>query len=164
MITIGILAAYLVGLATLYLLPSFAYSIDWRVMLGVAAIPAFIGLAFRFRMPESPRWLKYRYGKFSKLKKDLAKLGINVSEDDLKSIKLPKEKIKSKVTPGIKRALLIAGLFMVFQQITGINIPFYYGPTILSKFFSGSGALFSIEAGIMATTVLAIINVASTYK
>ncbi|MUN28247.1 sugar porter family MFS transporter [Sulfolobus metallicus DSM 6482 = JCM 9184] len=162
MITIGILAAYLVGLATLYLLPSFAYSIDWRIMLGVAAIPAFIGLAFRFRMPESPRWL-IQNGKFSKLKKDLAKLGINVSEDDLKSIKLPKEKVKSKVTPGIKRALLIAGLFMVFQQITGINIPFYYGPTILSKFFSGSGALSSIEAGIMATTVLAIINVASTY-
>jgi len=85
MITIGILAAYLVGLATLYLLPSLAYSIDWRIMLGVAAIPAFIGLAFRFRMPESPRWL-IQNGKFSKLKKDLAKLGINVSEDDLKSV------------------------------------------------------------------------------
>ncbi|BBG26906.1 sugar porter family MFS transporter [Sulfuracidifex tepidarius] len=159
MITIGILSAYLVGLATLYILPSYAFSLDWRIMLGVAAIPALIGLAFRFRMPESPRWL-IENGKFSKLKSDLSKLGIEVSEDDLKGIKLPR---KGKITPGIKRALLIAGLFMVFQQITGINIPFYYGPTILSKYFSASGEVSTIEVGIMATTVLAIINVAATY-
>ena len=50
MITIGILAAYLVNYA-------FADMGAWRWMLGLAVVPSLIlliGVAF---MPESPRWL-----------------------------------------------------------------------------------------------------------
>ena len=57
MITVGILGAYIIGLAVLYGIPASAYTLDWRILLGVAAVPAAIGLAFRFIMPESPRWL-----------------------------------------------------------------------------------------------------------
>ena len=57
MLTVGILGAYIIGLAVLYGIPASAYTLDWRILLGVAAVPAAIGLAFRFIMPESPRWL-----------------------------------------------------------------------------------------------------------
>uniref|UniRef100_UPI00359356E2 MFS transporter n=1 Tax=Acidianus infernus TaxID=12915 RepID=UPI00359356E2 len=57
MITIGILGSYFVGSTVLFLATSLDYTVDWRLILGVAAIPAIIGLIFRFMMPESPRWL-----------------------------------------------------------------------------------------------------------
>jgi MFS family permease len=49
-VTIGILAAYLVGLA-------FDHVEGWRWMLGLGCVPA-LTLAFGMvRMPQSPRWL-----------------------------------------------------------------------------------------------------------
>ena len=33
------------------------------------------------------------------------------------------------------RALIVVCVFFIFQQITGINVPFYYGPKILATFF-----------------------------
>ena len=69
-------------------------------------------------------------------------------------------------TPGIKRAFVIVALFMMFQQITGINIPFYYGPTVIANlhiFGSTSGTYLSNAVfGIEASSILAIINVLAT--
>jgi MFS family permease len=49
-VTIGILVAYLVGLA-------FDHIEGWRWMLGLGCVPA-LALAFgMLRMPQSPRWL-----------------------------------------------------------------------------------------------------------
>jgi len=67
MITIGILGSYFVGSTVLFIAPSLAYTVDWRLILGLAAIPAIIGLVFRFMMPESPRWLLLS-GQVDKLK------------------------------------------------------------------------------------------------
>jgi MFS family permease len=54
MITIGILSAYIVNL-------TFAQWTDgWRIMLGLAAIPAFILFFGTLYLPESPRWLVYK--------------------------------------------------------------------------------------------------------
>ena len=73
---------------------------------------------------------------------------------------------KMKATPGIKRAFVIVALFMMFQQITGINIPFYYGPTVIANlhiFGSTSGTYLSNAVfGIEASSILAIINVLAT--
>ncbi|KAA8922105.1 sugar porter family MFS transporter [Thermoplasma sp.] len=162
MITIGILAAYLIGMATLFFAPGLAYALGWRIMLGVAAIPALIGLAFRFVMPESPRWLLIN-GKYSEASVSLKKLGLNMSEEELKSVKLSQP---HKITPGVKRALLIVGLFFVFQQITGINVPFYYGPVVLEDLHivgKSTSLVYSIYYSIAASAILAIINVAATY-
>jgi MFS family permease len=81
MITIGILGSYMVGIAVLFIAPSAAYVLGWRVILGLAAIPAVIGLAFRFLMPESPRWLLLS-GKVDKLKADLRKFQL-IADDSL---------------------------------------------------------------------------------
>lgn len=118
-------------------------------------------------MPESPRWL-LRRGEYTKLKKALAVLGIQASEDQLKEAAAEDTSSSPAVahlTPGVKRALMVAGVFMVFQQITGINVPFYYGPKILEPYFSSGHitALRQAVTAIEATLVLATVNIAATY-
>ena len=54
---------------------------------------------------------------------------------------------KTLWTPGVKRALVVVCVFFIFQQITGINIPFYYGPRLLSNFFKG-GTSTAVSAAI----------------
>ncbi|MHB8359884.1 MAG: sugar porter family MFS transporter [Thermoplasmataceae archaeon] len=165
MITVGILGAYIIGLAVLYGIPASAYTLDWRILLGVAAVPAAIGLAFRFIMPESPRWLVNK-GKYKEAVKSFKTLGIETDEQELGK-EYPVETIKKKhLTPGIKRAFLIVGLFMVFQQITGINIPFYYGPIIIENlhlFASNTSPVFSEIFIVEAASIFAVVNVAATY-
>lgn len=168
MITIGILLAYLVAIIIYKLVPHLASSFDWRLILGLGAIPAIIGLALRFRMPESPRWLLNK-GHYEKLRRTLSILGIQVDLQDIKRAaavaKSDPKPVKAKMSPGVKKALFIASIFMIFQQITGINIPFYYGPKILGPFFTHPHmtAVNSAVGGIEATVVLAVVNVAATY-
>jgi MFS transporter, SP family, arabinose:H+ symporter len=50
-------------------------------------------------------------------------------------------------TPGVRRALIIVSVFFIFQQITGINVPLYYGPHLLGPIFAGP------HATLVATTV-----------
>ena len=62
------------------------------------------------------------------------------------------------------RALIVVCVFFIFQQITGINIPFYYGPTILGKFFQGgNSAVEAAVAGVEVTAILGAVNVVATY-
>ena len=72
---------------------------------------------------------------------------------------------KRRWTPGVKRALFVVVMFFVFQQITGINVPFYYGPKILEPYFGVEGGS-ELDAAIMAVQVTAImsaVNVIATY-
>jgi MFS transporter, SP family, arabinose:H+ symporter len=64
----------------------------------------------------------------------------------------------------VRRALIIVCVFFIFQQITGINVPFYYGPTLLSSFFqSGHNAVSAAVAGVEVTAILGAVNVVATY-
>ncbi len=166
-LTVGILIAYIVGMLTFALSPGLAYTIDWRILLGVAAIPALIGLAFRIYMPESPRWL-ILHEKFDKAIQAIKRFGIDTTTEEIKKTYefLKSQESNRTMTTGVKRAFLIVGLFMMFQQITGINVPFYYGPTIIgslhlvaSSSSTVGGIIFSVEAA----SILAAINVAATF-
>lgn len=67
-------------------------------------------------------------------------------------------------TAGVRRALIVVVVFFIFQQITGINIPLYYGPHLLAPFFqSGSTALKAAVAGVQATLIISAVNVGATY-
>src|ERR1035438_10519673 len=146
MITVGILVSYLIALLVFHVSPGAAYGADWRVILGLGAIPALLALVLRARMPESPRWLMLQ-GRFADTKKALGLLGIEVSEEQVRhsaeqlaaTETKERKQHKSRWTPGVKRALIVVCVFFIFQQITGINIPFYYGPKLLAGLFR-SGA------------------------
>jgi MFS transporter, SP family, arabinose:H+ symporter len=67
-------------------------------------------------------------------------------------------------TPGVKRALAVVAVFFVFQQITGINIPFYYGPQLLGSYFQSSkSAVDAAVAGVEAAAILGAVNVIATF-
>jgi SP family arabinose:H+ symporter-like MFS transporter len=71
---------------------------------------------------------------------------------------------KTQWTAGVRRALIVVCVFFIFQQITGINVPFYYGPTLLGPFFqSGHNAVNAAVAGVEVTAILGAVNVVATY-
>ncbi|HEY8455868.1 MAG TPA: sugar porter family MFS transporter [Actinopolymorphaceae bacterium] len=178
MITVGILVAYLVALLIFRTMPQHAYGLDWRLILGLGAVPAILALVLRTRMPESPRWL-LRHGRFDDARKAVAMLGIEVSDEEIRAraheiIHPAGEPESTEAQPlrrgrhwtrGVQRALMVVVVFFIFQQITGINVPFYYGPEILEPYFGGGGEsrLESTTTAIEATTIMSAVNVAATY-
>jgi MFS family permease len=137
-------------------------------------VPALLGLALRTTMPESPRWL-LRHGKYDQLRSALNILGVkDVSDEDIQAAAQTIEKVEggdSKAqrrknwTPGVRRALVVVCVFFIFQQITGINVPLYYGPHLLGPIFAGAHASLvkTTVAGVQVTAIMTAVNVASTY-
>jgi SP family arabinose:H+ symporter-like MFS transporter len=174
MITVGILVAYLIALLIFGVWPNSAASVGWRLVLGLGAVPALLGLALRTTMPESPRWL-LRHGKYDQLRSALSILGVkDVSDEDIQAAAQTIEKVEggnSKAqrrknwTPGVRRALVVVCVFFIFQQITGINVPLYYGPHLLGPIFAGAHASLvkTTVAGVEVTAIMTAVNVASTY-
>ena len=172
MITVGILVSYLIALLIFALAPGSAKDVDWRVILGIGAIPAILAVLLRARMPESPRWLIHQ-GRYADTSAALGKLGVDVSEEE---VRRTADRIKQAETeqtggrggawtPGVKRALVIVSVFFVFQQITGINVPFYYGPQLLGGLFKNPGdtAVHAAIAGLISAAILGVVNVVATY-
>jgi sugar porter (SP) family MFS transporter len=174
MITVGILLAYLIALLIFAVWPNSAASVGWRLVLGLGAVPALLGLALRTSMPESPRWL-LRHGKYDQARKAMAILGVkDVTDEDIRAAGQTIESIeggqskqqrRQNWTPGVRRALVVVCVFFIFQQITGINVPLYYGPHLLGPIFSGPHATLvkSTVAGVEVTAIMTAVNVASTY-
>jgi SP family arabinose:H+ symporter-like MFS transporter len=172
MITVGILVSFLVAWLIFSIAPTAAHGADWRIILGLGAIPAVVAIALRARMPESPRWLLHK-GRYADTKKALGQLGVEVTEDDARRTAEQIEAQEARETkgrrriwsPGVKRALMVVSVFFVFQQITGINVPFYYGPQMLGDAFKSpsSSALDASMAGLQAAAILGAVNVIATY-
>lgn len=174
MITVGILVSYLVALVILRAMPGLAGSLDWRLILGLGAVPALVGLILRTRMPESPRWL-LRRGRYADVKKALGMLGVH--EITIEQIERTAAQVEAEEqsrmgrqrlrqwTPGVRRALVVICVFFTFQQITGINVPLYYGPHLLAPLFQGphGSTLEAAIAGVEVTALMSAVNVGATY-
>ena len=172
MITVGILVSYLIALVIFSAFPGSAATVGWRLVLGLGAVPALIGLALRTQMPESPRWL-LRHGRYEEVQKALATLGTEASMEDVRRAASVidqveggnREQRRRAWTPGVRRAVVVVSVFFIFQQITGINVPLYYGPHLLGPIFSGAHATLvqTTVAGVEVTSIMTAVNVASTY-
>jgi SP family arabinose:H+ symporter-like MFS transporter len=170
MITVGILVSYLVAVVILKAAPHSAGGLDWRLILGLGAVPALVAVALRARMPESPRWLMLN-GRYADTSKAFGLLGMEVSEEEARAAaevlaqREQERQQKTQWTRGVKRALAVVCVFFILQQITGINVPFYYGPQLLGSFFKGgsSGAVGAAVAGVEVTAILGAVNVIATY-
>src|ERR1700754_1142485 len=155
-VTIGILVAYLVGLA-------FNGIEGWRWMLGLGCVPA-LALGFgMLRMPQSPRWLVMSGDDFA-ARATLAKIRV----DDPDTIDRELEEIKDSLDekpgawsellqPVVKAALVVGVGLAILQQVTGINTVIYYAPTIVE--FTGVN---SSAGSSLAAVGVGIINVAFT--
>src|SRR5580692_4285763 len=84
MITVGILFAYIVAVIVLKAAPGSAGNADWRLILGLGAIPALIAVALRSNMPESPRWLML-HERYADTRKAFGQLGMETTEEEIRA-------------------------------------------------------------------------------
>ena len=145
-----------------YLLKDVGGSNDWRWMLGVEAIPAFIFCILILKVPRSPRWLAL-------IKRDdkaaLSVLKIIYEEDDRAINKLAE--LKKELTTTVHKTenvfkkkynfpLLLAFLIAFFNQLSGINFILYYAPEILGR--AGLGG----EESLYSSISIGFINIVFT--
>jgi len=156
-ITMGIFLAYLIDQAL-------ASDREWRIMLGVSAVPALLLLVAILPAVESPRWL-VRMGQRDRARDSIVRARPWVDPDvRLKSIEdslrdePPNASWSEVFAPAWRRPLTIGIGLAVFQQITGINAVIYYSDRI----FAAAG-FSSPQAQTMATTwAIGAVNVVAT--
>ncbi|EMR04675.1 D-xylose transporter [Cesiribacter andamanensis AMV16] len=156
-IVLGILIAYLSN----YLLKD-AGSSAWRWMLGVEAVPALAFVSLMLLVPKSPRWLVVKRGAVDEARAVLMQINPQTADAELKAI------IASKGTPqtGISTSrlfskqysfpVMLAILFAVFNQVSGINAIIYYAPRIFEM--TGLGK----ESALLSTTGIGVVNLLFT--
>ncbi|EXB79937.1 Polyol transporter 5 [Morus notabilis] len=146
-ITFGILLGYILN----YALSSLPIHINWRLMLGLAAVPAIgIGLSIMV-MPESPRWLAMK-GKLSEAKEVLSKISSTEDEAEMRYQEIAKAALGSVLahdgdpnawsgqgvwkellvspTRPIRRILVAALGINFFMQASGNDAVIYYCPEV----------------------------------
>jgi SP family sugar:H+ symporter-like MFS transporter len=153
MIVIGILAAFIVNAIL-------ASSGDWRLMLGLAAVPSLILLAGMFFMPETPRFL-VRSGEEDEARDVLDEVTADdeTPEEKVEEIQEVEEEeggLSLLREPWVRPALIVAIGLAVFQQFIGINTIIYYAPTTLTSVGFGP------ESAIYANLVIGTLNVVMT--
>ncbi|AQW21313.1 MFS transporter [Lentilactobacillus curieae] len=139
MIVSGMLLSYIVD----FLLKDLPEHWAWRLMLGLAAVPALILYFGVLKLPESPRFL-VRTGHEDEARKVLTYIRKDDSaiDKELADIKeTAQDEKKAAVSTswatlfsGKYRYLVIAGIGVAaFQQFQGANAIFYYIPLIVEK-------------------------------
>jgi sugar porter (SP) family MFS transporter len=152
-ITSGILVSYLIdyGLSD---------SGNWRLMFGLAAVPAvalFIGMLFQ---KESPHWL-IRQGRIDEARQVLHRVrntDDNIDEEIHEVQELSKRQAgyRDLISPRVRPLVVVGVMLAIFQQITGINTVIYYAPTLLQ------GAGLGTNAALLANVVNGAVNVSMT--
>lgn len=148
-IVLGILISYFSN----YLIGTSSEA-SWRWMLGVQAIPslAFV-ILIRF-VPETPRWLILKAGKFDLAKSILKIIDPVEYETDFNKILKGHELDASKhVKENILQRkyrfpIMLAILFAAFNQLSGINVIIYYAPRIFEMTGLGTSSSLLSTAGI----------------
>ena len=151
-IVLGILFAYVSN----YLLQGGEN--DWRMMLGVVAIPALIFSIMMLFTPETPRWLILNKGDESAAREVLSITETNIDEK-VKEIKDSASKSEIKETffdKKYKLPILLAFLFAFFNQASGINAVIYYAPRIFEM--TGLGK----ESALISTAGIGVFNLIFT--
>jgi sugar porter (SP) family MFS transporter len=135
-IVFGILIAFLSN----YFLQDVGGNNDWRLMLGVMAVPSLVYTLMVFGISESPRWLITRKNKIAEAKAIMQLIGIENPDAEVKTIQASNQH-ESKAENGgqhffsgaHKKVIYLAFMIAFFNQLSGINFILYYAPEILEK-------------------------------
>jgi sugar porter (SP) family MFS transporter len=149
-IVFGILVAYLSN----YLLAGMGGEASWRWMLGVETIPAALFLGLLFLVPKSPRWLVVKKGLTQEAKAVLMQINPERAEAELRAIirsAHPERKGAKGERLFAKKhrfPVMLAVLFAIFNQLSGINAIIYYAPRIFEMAGLGMDAALLSSAGV----------------
>lgn len=145
-VVLGILVAYLSN----FLLAGVGAE-PWRWMLGVQALPSLIFLVAVLNIPESPRWLLLKKGNVAGAREVLHLIDAETAEQTLTAIQQSSHPTaaSARLFSGEYRTpILLAVLFAVFNQVSGINAIIYYAPRIFEMTGLGKSSALLSSAGI----------------
>ena len=130
-IVLGIFIAFFSN----YLLQGVGGGNDWRWMLGVEAIPAFIYTIMVLGVPKSPRWLITKHNDLNQAEKILREMNVSDVHQSIKEIKDSADSVQSESiwTKKYRVPVVLAFVLAFFNQLSGINFILYYAPEILEK-------------------------------
>lgn len=163
MITVGILAAYLVNLA-------FAGSGNWRGMFAVGAIPALgMLLGAIWVVPESLDWL-YTQGRADEVRRIISSVSTTERADQWlerrrRSAETGEQRSartgwrvlgEERVRPALIVGLTVAAV----QQFGGINTIIYYAPTVIERtgLTAANSIFYSVAIGVI-NLVMTIVSI-----
>ena len=143
----------------------------WRFMLGMEAIPAALWCVLLFTIPRSPRWLmlKNNHQEAEQVVRNLFKH--EQAEEQLKEIRNSldekawhwQQRVTFLLSSKMRFPLLVGLILGVSQQVTGINVIFFYAPTIFEQSGVGTNAAFmqAIWIGLVniVFTVIAMVTI-----
>jgi len=143
-IVLGILVAYVSN----YFLSGIPD--DWRWMLGIVAIPSLLFFILLFFTPETPRWLILNKGDINEARKIIAYADPEVDKEvnDIVQSKDERSGTEKLFSRKFRFPILLAFLFALFNQLSGINAIIYYSPRIFSMTGLGEESALLSSAGI----------------
>lgn len=156
-IVLGILIAYFSN----YLLKDVG-ELAWRWMLGVETVPALAFVILVLFVPRSPRWLVLRRNAVDEARRVLHAIDPSRAEVALNAIIASGQ--ESRQQAGMDRLfnkkystpIMLAVLFALFNQFTGINAVIYYAPRIFEM--TGLGK----DSALLSTAGIGLVNLVAT--
>lgn len=158
-IVFGILMAYLSN----YLLSGIDPAQSWRWMLGVQAIPSLLFIITVFMIPESPRWLILKKNNIRDARQTLEIIDPAAADSTITAIinssdkKTSAGKFSDVFNKTYRTPLMLAVLFALFNQVSGINAIIYYAPRIFEM--AGLGK----ESALLSSAGIGLVNLLSTF-
>jgi len=136
----------------------------WRWMLGLEATPAALYFFFMLIVPESPRYLVLQ-GQTEKAREILTRISPAEQIDEIlteignsarEATSNLLGKIKDMFRPELRLVIVVGLIAGIAQQSSGINVVFFYAPTIFEQSGVGTNAAFA------QATYVGIVNVVFT--
>lgn len=130
---------------------------SWRWMLGVQAFPSLIFFVLIFFVPESPRWLLLHRGKKEEATAIMQKISGEQADNDIELILKNQQESQGKgesrlFSKANRFPVILAILFAVFNQVSGINAIIYYAPRVFEM--AGLGA----QSSLLSTVGIGLVN------
>jgi len=130
--------AIVIGLSlSVFVTYLFSFGGHWRWMFATMALPAAAFLIGLFFLPRSPRWLAARGNHDEAIQVLTTINGRAQAERELEAIRqeLGEESggFRELLAPGVRLAVFIGVVLMIFQQINGVNVILMYAPTIFME-------------------------------
>lgn len=153
-VVFGILMAYLSN----YILDDGMLN-DWRWMLAILAVPSFFFFVSIFFIPESPRWLILKKGKIQEARAILEVVDASEAEAVIAQIQQSAQAtapVSALFKSQYRRPVILAVLFAVFNQVSGINAIIYFAPRIFEMANLGK------ESALLSSAGIGLVNLIST--
>lgn len=153
-VVFGILMAYLSN----YLLDN-GQPNDWRWMLAILAVPSLLFFVTLFFIPESPRWLILKKGAIDEARAILQVVDAQEAEAVIVQIQQSAQQtapVSALFKAQYRRPVVLAVLFAVFNQVSGINAIIYFAPRIFEMANLGK------ESALLSSAGIGLVNLIST--